>query len=117
MILGHHISKELRDALGLPKHTRGFTLRCYVDRPVTVECEYYPEGSFQTALAEYHLAPRANPEPAAAAFNFDSWMHERTERAHASYMRRTSQPLMQEVRKFTKEDIARFFKVPAHLIV
>jgi hypothetical protein len=94
MIPGQHISKELRDALGLPKHTRGFTLRCYVDRPVTVECEYYPDGSFQAALSEYTLAPLTVAKSSdARVADFDRWMRERTKSAHAAFMERTSRRL------------------------
>ena len=90
MIAGHQISKELCDALGLPKLTRGFTLRCYSGEPVTVECEYYPDGGFQTALAQYHLVPRVVEGRVTAPFNYDAWRRQRTERAHSEFMERTS---------------------------
>ena len=89
MILGQQISKELCAAFGLPPMTRGFTLRCYTGQPVTIECEYYPHGSFETALAQYHLTPSADatitPRP-----DFDAIMRQRTEQAHREFMRRTS---------------------------
>ena len=116
MITGNQISKELQDALGLPKDTLGFTLRCYAGEVITVECEYCPDGSFQTALTEYHLTPRLKAKPSPAVLDFDAWMRERTERAHDDFMRRTSQPLMQEALAFTREQIARFFKVPPELL-
>ena len=70
MITGEMISKNLCTALGLPPMTRGFALRCYTGKPVTVECEYYPHGSFQTALAQYHLVPN---EPAADLKSLKRW--------------------------------------------
>lgn len=109
MITGQQIGKELCDALGLPKFTRGFTLRCYTGEVVTVECEYYPEGSFQTALAQYHLVPRTEAPPAADEFTFNAWMRERTERAHREFMERTSRQLRCDWRT---EDIARYMGAP-----
>jgi hypothetical protein len=109
MIDGHQISKELCDALGLPKLTRGFTLRCYTGEPVTVECEYYPDGGFQLALAQYHLVPRDGALLADAPFDFGAWMRERTERAHREFMGRTSKHLPREQ---TTEDIARYMGAP-----
>jgi hypothetical protein len=102
MIASQQISKELCDALGLPKYTRGFTLRCYTGELVTVECEYYPDGSFQPALARYHLLARDDSPAAAAPIHFDTWMRERTERAHREFMERTSRRLMCDL---SSEDI------------
>ena len=109
MILGHQISKELCDALGLPKQTRGFTLRCYTGEPVTIECEYYPDGGFQTALAQYHLVPRAGERQAAAPFNYDAWMRERTERVHSEFMERTAALPRCDGRVSLAERLARYF--------
>lgn len=87
-VTGQQIGSALCDALGLPKHTRGFTLRCYTGEAVTVECEYYPDidkGSITLAMAEYELMRKDAPaqvEP----IHFEAWMRERTERAHAAYM-------------------------------
>lgn len=89
MILGHQISKELCAALGLPPMTRGFTLRCYTGQAVTVECEYYPHGSFEPALAQYHLVPNADAT-ITPRLDFDAMMRQRTEQAHREFMRRTS---------------------------
>jgi hypothetical protein len=107
MILGHHISKELCAALGLPKQTRGFTLRCYTGEPVTIECEYYPNGDFQLALAQYRLiAVDGNiPAPKAQPFDYDAWTKARTERAHREFIDRTSRRLMCDV---SPEDIERY---------
>lgn len=92
MIVGQQISKELQDALGLPEHTVGFTLRAYANEIVAVECEYYPNGSFQSALARYHLVPRDDAR-AAKPFDYDARLRERTERAHREFMDRTSRLL------------------------
>jgi hypothetical protein len=35
-ILGHQIGQQLCDALGLPKNTVGFTLRCHANEMVSV---------------------------------------------------------------------------------
>jgi hypothetical protein len=114
MIVGHQISKGLCDALGLPKHTRGFTLRCYTGELVTVECEYYPDGSFQTELAQCRLALIGAADwPKPTPFNFDAWMRERTERAHREFMERTSRRLPCDV---TVEDVARYFRVPVEML-
>jgi hypothetical protein len=111
MIDGHQISKELCDALGLPKLTRGFTLRCYVGEPVTVECEYYPASDFQLALARYRLIAVGGdlPTPSPKPFNFDAWLRDRTESAHREFMGRTSRRLPCD---WTTEEIARYFRVP-----
>jgi len=105
MILGQQISKELQDALGLPKHTVGFTLRAYANEMVTVECEYCPNGSFQSALARYHLVPRDDAR-AAETFNYDAWRADRTERAHREFMERTSRRLPCD---WTTDEIRRYF--------
>jgi hypothetical protein len=107
MIAGHQISKELCDALGLPKLTRGFTLRCYVDEPVTVECEYYPTSDFQLALARYRLIAVGGdyPAPRPKLFDHNTWMRERTERAHREFIERTSRRLP---RDRAAEEIARY---------
>lgn len=110
MIVGQQISKELQDALGLPKHTLGFTLRCYSDEIVTVECEYYPDGSFQSALAHYNLVPCAVDQQA-PRLDFDAWMAARTERAHRAYMERTSRLPPCIRRTYSTEEIAQFYGV------
>lgn len=88
-ILGQHISQDLLKALGLPKQTIGFTLRCRYDEIVTVECEYYADGDFQTALAEYELV---NKEPA-TQLDFDAWHKASKETAHKAFMARSRQVL------------------------
>ena len=95
ILMGHQISKELYDALGLPPNTIGFTLRCYSREIVSVECEYCPDGSFQSALAQYQLTARRDVKAALPAepFDYDTWMRARTERAHRELMERTSRML------------------------
>ena len=34
---------SMAEALGLPSHCKGFTLRCYVGEAITVEAEYFAE--------------------------------------------------------------------------
>jgi hypothetical protein len=92
-LMGQEIGKQLCAALGLPKNTVGFTLRCYALELVTVECEYYPEGKLLTsALAQFTLEPRAVPAEderhPSEVIGFDAWMRERTQAAHAAYMGR-----------------------------
>lgn len=88
------IGSALAKALGLPPRTRGFTLRCYVDEVVTVECEYFPDINISAAteLARYTVV-RTGPAkqeqaPEQPVQHFDDWMRERTEQAHAEYMAR-----------------------------
>ncbi len=47
-VTGNQIGKALCDALGLPKGTIGFTLRCYSGELVTVTCEYCPDPKWRT---------------------------------------------------------------------
>ena len=107
MIAGQQISKELQDALGLPKYTRGFTLRAYVNELVMVECEYYPDGGFQPALARYHLVPR-DDSPAVAPFDYGAWLRKRTERAHREFMDRTSRLLPCDLKLVSPAAIRRY---------
>jgi len=93
MILGHQIGADLVKALGLPKFTRSFTLHCDAGEAVTVSCVYYPEdGGIVPALAIYDLAERPAQSSAAkpAQIHFDTWMRDRTDRAHREFMLRTS---------------------------
>lgn len=89
LVTGQNIGKMLTEALGLPKYTRSFVLRCEVDRAVTVECEYYPAiytSSLEVALAEFDLVRRDPPAP--RAFDFDAWLKDRNAKAHADMMAR-----------------------------
>lgn len=89
VVTGQNIGKILTEALGLPKYTRSFVLRCEVDQVVTVECEYYPAidpDSLELALAEFDLVRRDPPAP--QAFDFDAWLKDRDEKAHADMMAR-----------------------------
>ncbi|WP_423192966.1 hypothetical protein [Cupriavidus sp. H18C2] len=60
---GNPFVLALMDALGLPKHTRSFVLRCEVGQAVTVQCTYMPQADGVEAfdarplLAEYKLVP------------------------------------------------------------
>lgn len=53
----------LQDALGLPRETVWFELRCAVDEVVTVRCGYHPRADgvegfdARTLLANYKLVP------------------------------------------------------------
>lgn len=53
----------LMDALGLPKHTQSFELRCAVDEAATVRCAYFPQADGvegfdpKPLLAQYKLVP------------------------------------------------------------
>ena len=53
------LGPKLCKALGLPKGTRSFELRCAVNEPVIVKCEYMPEKQegpeLETLFAEYQL--------------------------------------------------------------
>lgn len=63
---GHNVGDKLKFALGLPAHTKGFEIRCYVNEIVTIKCEYYPEieGIIQleTVLKEYELHEKENAD-------------------------------------------------------
>lgn len=91
------------DALGLPHHVTAFSLHVRADAIVTVDCEYYPDDlpALEKAFASYTLEHRPTAEfydrvftaadgKRAAEIGFDAWMRERTERAHAEFIRRTS---------------------------
>lgn len=55
--------QDLAKALGLPKRTRSFEMRCAVDEVVTVTCEYFPDAEnadgfdAKALLAQYRLVP------------------------------------------------------------
>ena len=92
-IPAQRIGADLIKALGLPKMTRSFTLHCAAGEIVTVSCEYYPEdGGIVPALAVYALVERQAPRPP-EPIHFDTWMRDRTERAHRDFMERTSRRL------------------------
>lgn len=126
-ILGHEIGQALCDALGLPKNTVAFTLRCRAMEVVRVECEYYPEdaAAISSALMEYELVPRraawcephtdaSPPFPASCAetMGYDAWLKARTDAAHAEFMRRTATPPSSDWRTFPPEEISRYFGIP-----
>ena len=58
-MLWQHIGPALIAALGLPKRTVWFELRCAVNESVTAKCEFYPDdGDLLAELAEYRLVRR-----------------------------------------------------------
>lgn len=89
MILGRHIGPALVEALGLPRNTAWFELRCAVDEAVTVKCEYYPAGSdgLATVFAQYQLVHRDGPELQSDHLeSFDAWIAMRNDIAHKAFM-------------------------------
>lgn len=55
------LGSKLIECLGLPKQTREFSLRCVAGKPVTVQCEYYPDvdaDRLGTVLAGYKVVRR-----------------------------------------------------------
>lgn len=54
---GANLPAEFIDALGLPEHTRGFTMHAEdPNTPITIELEYFPywdEGDIETILTEF----------------------------------------------------------------
>ncbi|PUA17280.1 hypothetical protein C7W93_15220 [Glaciimonas sp. PCH181] len=100
-ILGCEIGPDLINALGLPRHTRSFELRCAVDEIVTVKCEYYLEGDARTiiaALVEYELVQRKGLP--IDAIGFDAWMHAHANAAHDAMVRRHSELSQMDARLF-----------------
>lgn len=93
-IFGHNISQEMLDAVGLPKHVVAFNLHVRAGAIATVDCEYYPadQPALERAFASYTLEPRPAAAPAHPTdlIGFDAWMRQRTDRAHAQFMRRTA---------------------------
>jgi hypothetical protein len=109
-MLGHQIGPQLVEALGLPKNTSGFTLRCYAGEAVSVVCEYWPEDAgLAKALAQYNLVATGGTIPTAKGFDFNAWMRDRTERAHREFMERISRHLPCD---WTTEDLARYMGAP-----
>ena len=88
------IYPALQSILGLPDHCISFNLSIEVGH-VTVTCEHYVAldapglKQLESVLSEYELVHRAPPQPAKVE-NFDVWMRERTDRAHAEFMTRTA---------------------------
>lgn len=111
-MLGHQIGRQLVEALGLPKNTSGFTLRCYANEVVSVTCEYWPEDfGLAKALAKYNLVAVGGTLPTLRDFDFDAWMRDRTERAHREHMERTSRLPPCIRRTYSAEEIAKFYGV------
>jgi hypothetical protein len=91
-MLAHQIGQQLCDALGLPKNTVGFTLRCYANEIVSVACEYFPEDrGLAKAMARYNVVLADGAASELKAVSFNTWMQQRTERAHREFMERTSE--------------------------
>jgi hypothetical protein len=86
------IYPALQALLGLPDHCISFELRVSSGEPgVTVACEHYVAlgvpglKQLERTFSEYELVAREQPQPAKVE-NFDAWMRERTDAAHAAYM-------------------------------
>jgi hypothetical protein len=62
MVTGDELGRRLVDVLGLPKTTKGFELRCYVDETVSIKCEYFPEmngtEAAETIFVDYELVKK-----------------------------------------------------------
>jgi hypothetical protein len=91
------IYPALQALLGLPDMCTKFELRVSCSDIVTVACEYYPNldtngiAQLTAVFGEYELVRRGKVAPhPAEAMGFDAWMRQRTERAHAEFMARTS---------------------------
>lgn len=60
---GNPFVLALMDALGLPKNTKSFEVRCALDEVVTVRCTYMPQADgvegfdARPLVAEYKLVP------------------------------------------------------------
>lgn len=110
MIHGQQIGKALIDALGLPKNTKGFTLRVYANEIVTVACEYAPtDPSIVQLLGQFEVVHRGPSPDVGQPVHYDTWLRGRIERARAEYMSRTAQHLPCD---WTTEEIARYFGAP-----
>lgn len=103
IVTPHQIYPALQALLGLPDHCVSFELRVAAGQVgVTVTCEHYVAldapglKQLESVFSEYELvrnpAPDEAPDDSAEfhVLDFDAWMHERTERAHAEFMQRTS---------------------------
>ena len=57
---GCEFGEKLINIFGLPKYTKGFELRCYVDEAVTIRCEYYPElnEGVETVFEDFELVKK-----------------------------------------------------------
>lgn len=90
LLLGQQVGKKLIDGLGLPKNTVSFVLRCAVDEIVTVRCEYFPEGgeAFDTLINDYQLIAVGGTIRLKPAFNFDAWLKDQNDAAHAAMLAR-----------------------------
>jgi len=90
----HELGPVHIKALGIPPNCTSFELRCAVGEIVAVRCEFAPTGNpdeIGAALVEYELHAKpsqSQPEKHPAdVMGFDAWMRERTEAAHAAFMR------------------------------
>lgn len=101
IVTPHQFYPVLQSLLGLPDHCVSFELRVAAERVgVTVICEHYVAldapgiKQLESVFSEYHLvrkpAPAADDAAGFPVVDFDAWMRERTERAHADFMTRTS---------------------------
>src|SRR5579872_1379744 len=108
-ISSHDIGPSLIKALGLPKRTVSFELRCAVDEFVTVQCKYHPDldgDCLELLLSNYALyavggtvsvqPPRLMGDAIttgimpADAIGFDAWLLARNNAAHDAMVQRHS---------------------------
>lgn len=101
IVSAHELYAALQALLGLPEHCVSFELRAAArEYGVTVTCEHYVTldasglKQLESVLSEYKLLHKPTPATDCPptdgselrVVDFDSWMRERTERAHAEYM-------------------------------
>jgi len=94
LVTAAQIYPALKALLGLPDLCTKFELRVSCDDVVTVACEHYVSldaagiADLTRVFGEYELVRRDQtvPPQQAEVVDFDAWMLERTERAHAAYM-------------------------------
>lgn len=96
------IYPALKALLGLPEHCVSFELSARAGELVTVICKHYVAldksgiKQLESVFSQYDLVHRPAPasdetaDPGAGfhVLDFDAWMRDRTERAHAEYMAR-----------------------------
>lgn len=99
IITPNQIYPALQALLGLPDHCVSFELRVAAGQyGVTVTCEHYVAldapslKQLESVFSDFELVRRAKPDVGDSfqVVDFDAWMRDRTESAHAEFMRRTS---------------------------
>lgn len=43
---------EALQSIGLPKHVKSFTIRCFIDELIEIECTFYPEDTLGKLIVE-----------------------------------------------------------------